>query len=589
MAVGVLVLFTQCQETASEPLQYEKWEVITLDFEGPATSEVAELNPFTDYRMNVIFSKGEQEYIVPAYYAADGQAGESGAEEGSIWRVHFTPDQIGSWNYTVSFQQGKMIAAADRGGKGVGPDGETGTFEVVAGTDQSHPFQTKGRLTHPNGRFFQFAETGEPFVKGGANSPENLLAYADFDGTYSIDSTKQFIKEFKPHLQDWGAGDPTWQSGKGKGLIGAINYLADVGMNAVYFITMNIEGDGRDVFPYRSHTDLTRFDCSKLDQWNTVFTHAQKKGIALHFVTQETENEMLLDKGDTGPIRSLYYRELVARFAHHHAIFWNLGEENGPADFSPHGQSTAQRKAMTNWFKENDPYQNPVLLHTHAAPQLQDSILPDLLGFEALDGLSMQIGNKYRVHQDMLKWWEKSKESGHEWVSSMDEIGWYWMGAMPDADMPTHDTLRQEVLWSSFLAGGSGVEWYFGYKYAQSDLNCEDWRSRDQLWKQTKIAMDFFAALPLKEMEPADELLKGENSHCLAKTGDTYVVYSKKPQVVYLDLTDGPAEVEVKWMNPMTGEWQADHTQKLEGGAAIELETPSGGQQSDWVALVTKA
>ncbi len=588
LAVGVLFAFFGCQEAAPEVKQYEKWQVITLDFEGPNTSETAELNPFTDYRVNVIFSSGSTEYRVPAYYAADGNAAESSADEGSTWRVHFTPDQVGTWTYEVSFEQGSMIAVSKDEGEAVGAHGEKGVFEVIAPTANTHPFQSKGRLIHPKGRFFHFAETGEPFIKGGANSPENLLAYADFDGTYSIDSTKQFIKEYQAHLQDWKAGDPTWQAGKGKGLIGAINYLSEVGMNAVYFLTMNIEGDGRDVFPYRSHTDLTRFDCSKLDQWNIIFAHAQAKGIALHFVTQETENEMLLDDGDTGPIRSLYYRELVARFAHHHAVFWNLGEENGPADFSPIGQNTAQRKAMTNWFKENDPYQNPVLLHTHAAPQLKDSILPDMLGFEPLNGLSVQIGNRYRVHQDILRWWEESKESGHEWVSFMDEIGWYWMGAMPDQDMPTHDTLRQEVLWPTFLAGGSGVEWYFGYKYACGDLNCEDWRTRDKLWKQTKITMDFFSDLPMPEMEPMDELLKGEQAHCLAKVGDTYVVYIKRPSAVYLDLTDGPAEVEVKWMNPMTGEWLSDQNTKLKGGAPIQLDTPTGGQQSDWVALVTK-
>ena len=170
----------------------------------------------------------------------------------------------------------------------------------------------------------------------------------------------------------------------------------------------------------------------------------------------------------------------------------------------------------------------------------------------------------------------------------MDEIGWYWMGAMPDQDMPTHDTLRQEVLWSTFMAGASGIEWYFGYKYAQSDLNCEDWRSRDNLWKQTKIAMDFFSDLPLREMEPMDELLQGEQAHCLAKKGETYVVYFKRPAANKLSLVDLDGTVKVKWMNPQTGKWLADKTQSLAGGTTIALSPPMDEQQKDWVALVTK-
>ena len=68
-------------------------------------------------------------------------------------------------------------------------------------------------------------------------------------------------------------------------------------------------------------------DVSKLDQWEIVFAHGTEKGMFLHFKTMETENEMLLDDGDLGRERKLYYRELIARYAHHPALNWNLGEE----------------------------------------------------------------------------------------------------------------------------------------------------------------------------------------------------------------------------------------------------------------------
>jgi hypothetical protein len=76
-----------------------------------------------------------------------------------------------------------------------------------------------------------------------------------------------------------------------------------------------------------------RLDCSKLDQWEIVFEHATKKGFYLHFKTQETENDSsgeayALDNGALGSERKLYYRELIARYGHHLALNWNLGEEN---------------------------------------------------------------------------------------------------------------------------------------------------------------------------------------------------------------------------------------------------------------------
>ena len=43
-------------------------------------------------------------------------------------------------------------------------------------------------------------------------------------------------------MQDWQSGDPNWKDGKGKGIIGALNYLASKGMNSVYFLTYSVDG-----------------------------------------------------------------------------------------------------------------------------------------------------------------------------------------------------------------------------------------------------------------------------------------------------------------------------------------------------------
>ena len=63
------------------------------------------------------------------------------------------------------------------------------------------------------------------------------------------------MKDWKPHIKDWNPGDPTWQGDKGKGIIGAVNYLASKSLNAVSFLTMNIRGDDQNVFPYVAYDD----------------------------------------------------------------------------------------------------------------------------------------------------------------------------------------------------------------------------------------------------------------------------------------------------------------------------------------------
>jgi len=424
------------------------------------------------------------------------------------------------------------------------------------------------------------------FLKGGPNSPENFLAYSEFDGTYASDTSKQFIKEYEPHLQDWKAGDPTWQEGKGKGIIGAINYIANRGMNVIYMLTMNIEGDGRDVWPYTDHQQFDRFDCSKLDQWNIVFEHAQDLGVMLHFVTQETENELLLDKGDTGFFRKLYYRELIARFGHHLMITWNLGEENGYASFTPQAQNDRQRKDMATYIKQTDPYDNYLVVHTHSWEGARDTIVDSLYNFQYIDGLSLQIDKRKVVHRETKKYIERSKEAGRIWVSSMDEIGLYWMGAMPDKDDPGHDTLRQEVLWGHLMAGGPGVEWYFGYKYPPADLDCQDWRSRDTLWMQTKAALDFFRAIPFWEMESHDELIDHQDGYCFAKPGEQYVVYLKKQSNTTIKL-EKEGGYMVQWFEPKDNT-ELLQTRGFSEAGSYDIEWPFGFADRDLVVLLTK-
>jgi len=338
------VLAAAAAATAADAVSGERkvWHKVTLTFTGPATSEKADPNPFLDYRLTATFTHDGVSREVCGYYAADGNAGETSADAGGTWRVHFVPDSPGEWAWKVSFRMGKDVAISDDAdaGKPAAFDGQSGTFQV-APTDKAAPDpRARGVLRYAGKRYLRFAGTGEYYLKGGADSPENFLGYADFDQTPPR-------HRYQPHVADWKAGDPTWKGGKGKGIIGALNYLAGKGMNSVYFLTMNVRGDGKDVWPWTAPAERRRFDCSKLDQWEIVFAHMDRVGIGMHVITQETENDQGLNGGALGLERKLYYRELVARFAHHLAVTWNLGEENTNTDEQRKQFATSVRATRT--------------------------------------------------------------------------------------------------------------------------------------------------------------------------------------------------------------------------------------------------
>lgn len=563
--------------------ELKQWHKITLNLAGPESAENATPNPFVDYRMNVTFTHAVSglTYTVPGYFAADGNAGETSASGGNVWRAHLSPDKAGKWTYRVSFRMGKDVAVdanADAGKAVNRCDGKKGSFRIKPTDKTGRDFRGKGRLEYDGTRYLKFAGTGEVFLKCGADAPENLLAYADFDGTFHHDGHKDdLVKTWAAHVQDWREGDPTWQDGKGKGLIGAINYLHDEGMNAFSFLTLNIDGDDQNVFPYTTYDERYRMDCSKLDQWEIVMQHGDRLGMFLHFKTLETENQMLLDDGETGRQRRLYYRELIARFGHHLALNWNLCEENGSWG-GIKGQDTRQRREMTQYVWNTDPYKHHLVIH-NGQP------FDDLLGDQsALTGVSVQTGKEdfSQVHGAVITWINKSRQAGKPWAVAIDEPGDAGHALAPDTDDPTHDNARMNALWGAFLAGAWGIEWYFGYQHAHSDLTCQDWRSRDGMWKQCRTALDFFTdnKIPVDEMWNRDELIAGQADYVFCDPGRIYLVYLKTGANT-LDLTGDHSSFNLRWFNPRTGEYQ-DGPQ-VDGGGPVQL-TPPGTQ--DWVAYL---
>lgn len=585
--------------------ELQVWHSVSVTFDGPEGAE-ADAATFLNNRLTVTFKNGDSEYVVPGYFAADGSAGTTHATSGNKWRALFTPDRAGEWSYSAAFATGEGIAISEGEGTSVELDGATGSFEVAPSlvSPDGLDFRGKGRLEYVGKHHQQFAGSGEYFLKAGSGSPENFLAFDGFDGTYDFAKRPEFpalgedqIHHFGPHRGDWNKGDPNWKDedgDDGKGIIGMVNYMAEQGLNSLYLMPFTYEGDGCDVWPWVDPEVRDSFDVSKLDQWNVVFEHMQQKGVHILMLITETENENLFELEDGGApfadTRKLYYRELIARFAHLPALTWDLGEENGWDDEKGEtiglGNSHEQRKLFASYIKNLDPYAHPLKIHEIEIVE----IYPQLKGFEHFDGPSLQRHHHY--NEVIIEHLEMSREGGRPWLVSMDEpLGWEF-GLRPDEADPTRDEPRKEVLWGTLMAGGSGVSWYYGWQNnaPTSDLSSEDMRVRESMWKQNKVALDFFNRyVPFAFMTAANDLVEGDDDYVFAESGRTYVVYLKNGGTADLNLANVEGSFDVRWYDPIRGgALQLGSVGSVEASAKANLGTPPHSEEQDWAVLVRR-
>jgi len=594
------------------------WRPITLDIDGPDAAETATPNPFADYRLDVTFTQGDRRYVVPGYFAACGDAAETGCTSGSVWRVRFTPDAPGAWTYAISFLSGEDAAVSGQGAPLRPWHGATGRFDVApAGAPEADP-RNRGRLVYDGSRYLKYAATGEPFFKAGADAPENMLAYEGFDATPNV---RGYRKSWAPHLRDGSNVDLKiygWK-GLGQGILGAVAYLADQGMNAVSFLTFNVAGDDQNVFPHLMKIDAKRyesfgedektlrqqwdqglhrdrFDVSKLDQWERVLAYANDRGLFLHFKLQENENTHLMDGGATGRERILYLREIVARFSHYLALNWNIGEEND--------RPSEDHVAMLSALASLDPYGHLRVMHSF--PDHKNKHYAPLLGDRsALTGVSLQ-GSKQDmadVRSDTIEWLRRSREAGKQWVAAYDEAGSAEGGApvdagYPDARLPSERKIpddraliRGKVLWAVLTAGGTGVEYYYGYSTGCTDLNCQDHRTRADKWRDGRAALAFFrdhVGRHARAMQAMDDLTGRSDDYVFAKPGERYVIYLPDGAPANLAVPDaGP--YRVAWYDPREGgDLQNAKVLTAEEGALMLGAAPSA-RDRDWVVLVERA
>ena len=558
----------------------KRWHKVTIDFDGPESSETAKPNPFLHFQLNVTFAQDDLKYVVPGYFAGDGAGGSAG----NVWRVHFSPPTKGEWNYKASFRTGFQINVNTDPDAGARTyfDGASGSYTVRA-SDKSIPdfrAPTRGLLRNEGTHYLTFGGSGQPWVKGGPDIPENLFGYDGFE------NTPKARHKYEAHEVDWRSGDPDWNDGQGKRIIGAFNYIAEQGGNCVYFLPMNIGGDGKDTFPTIGEYEKTRYDNSKLDQWEQVFTHAQSLGIFLHFQLAETENanENYHDGGQLGIERKLFYRQMAARFGHHPGLEYDLGEEN---DYGP-----ARRIAFARYIKAIDAYDHPVTTHTHG--NKYDQFYGPLLGNEDFDITAFQGGNsKMSMAKLIAEWRKRSADSGVKLAVSFDEPQKIENDINDEKDGYAHG--RKNKMWPAYLSGAAGFEWYVQADGGGHDLDhrLDDFREMKAALNWSGYATKFLRKLPLLQMAPNHDLAKASkqgNTYVLAETGRIYALYNDEVgSGLRLDLTNQTGTYRVQWFDPRNGGDLVDGSvRSVKGGEVVDLGHAPSETNQDWACLVTR-
>lgn len=567
------------------------WQPVIIDFEGPDSKEMGTSpNPFLDFRLTVAM-KGPhgRTYQVPGFYDGDGQGGG----DGKVWRVRFSPDISGNWEYTASFVSGAGIAVTNDAGTPSTFNGAKGTFTVGPRDNAAPGYWRVGWLEYAGKRYLKYRD-GSYFLKGGTDDPENLLSYDGFDNT----KAGAFgLLDYKSHAADWKTGDPDWGNGKGKAFIGMLNYLSEQKVNSIYFLTMNIGGDGQDTHPWASENivrggssqnDNLHYDISKLTQWNIAFEHAQKKGIHLHFVLNEAEknNKMELDNSELGVERKLFYREHVARFGYHNSLQWNLSEEYD-LDYN---LTPARVKSFAAYIKSIDPYKRPLTVHNWGG--LPESWNP-FFGDVNFDLMSIQWhpGGNDSYGALVERMHKQAETAGRPIAVALDEFdrlgkadGMNRLGSWPFTS--GWSRLRKALLWPAFFGNGQ-------VEYITVDLlDLNDFRPYEPMWKLTWYARKFMEEnLPFWEMLPADELVTGEDpaingAQVLALKGKIYAVYFPNAATTgNLDLSGAPGSYSAKWFNPRTGEFVGSEL-SFEGGKQVALPAAPSEASEDWTLWV---
>ncbi|MGH9627175.1 MAG: DUF5060 domain-containing protein [Bryobacteraceae bacterium] len=480
---------------------FTRWSKVELSFTGPDSRGMESPNPFSIPFYVTFSSPSGSTFRVPGFYDGNGEGGMNG----NVWRVRFSADRNGSWRYRTTSSASEL-------------NGRSGAFEVTDPPEGAPELFRLGRLEYTGHRYLKFRDGGY-WIKAGADEPENFLGDA------------------------FGRND--WDAKKRQ-----VDYLASAGINAVYVMTNNVDGDSKDVWPWPGATaaeakrNHQRFDVSKLAQWAEFLEYVQAKGLVIQIVLED-------DSAWTGFDRERYYREMVARFGYLPALYFNFCEE-----FNERYSLTEALEYM-EMLAKIDPYNHPRAIHNIrqpdpvfvASPHARVASIqtnpstPEELNRLAIDWLKSALVRNARLP-----------------VVSFDE-------ARPADD--------RKSFWAAYMGGGiweSFVPVPNGYE------------ALEPLWKELARARIFMESIPAAKMHPANHIVASGRAFCLANAAEVYGCYLLAGGAIELVLPAG-TEYRGEWFDPRSGARQDWTDAGSFGGGRQRLQAPD---TQDWALRIVR-
>jgi CubicO group peptidase (beta-lactamase class C family) len=497
--------------------EFPKWSRVELEFTGPQSKGRGTPNPFA-IRFDCRFTSpaGEQ-FRVPGFYDGNGQ----GELDGATWRVRFSADREGTWTYATDSNDPLL-------------DGQTGELSVTPVAPDARGYWKSGRLeytgTADNGiRYLKFRD-GSYWLKAGCDDPENFLGrYRNFD-TLAKRKT-------------------------------AVDYLASHGINSLYIMTHNIDGDDKDVWPWLGETAevakthgarQARFDLMKLEEWRQLFEHMQTVGVVPYLILEDDSAWKEYD-------HDRYYREMIARFGYLPALVFNLGEEHNE------NYEFQQGLELARDFKAVDPYGHPLGIHNinRASDEYVNSPL--------LDFTSIQTGQPGR--RSSVKYAVEHNQIAVDWIKKCESNSRRVLNVNFDEGRPELDRV---AWWSAYLGGGV----WEAHVMEPYDQPFSAWETT---WKELSGTRRFMESVPFHTMQPRNDLVRSGHAFCLAELGESYVLYLPEGGQVSLELAAG--DYRCAWWDPAQGQ---DGEFRNAGSVTGGVQTFVAPGANDWALRIAR-
>jgi Domain of unknown function (DUF5060)/Protein of unknown function (DUF4038)/Putative collagen-binding domain of a collagenase len=267
-------------------------------FETTVTNAKTYSNPFdfTVIELRATFTSPTGE-TTAAYGFYDGDG--SGGQTGSVWKLRFMPDKLGTWSYTTTWSDGTA--------------GGSGTFRAVSSTnpgplrlDPAHPHS----VMHANGnRFFWNGDTEWFFLSDAFTSTQRSAA---------------------------------------------VDFLASKKVNN--FLMVMVNDDTYDVYPWVSTSDRMRFQLQRMRRWEATISQMKASGIMADLWFYSDDSAPILPAANSLE-EDTYFKYIIARFSAYSNVVWNLGLEYEEY------RSSSWVTARAQFVKTRDPFDRLIGVH----------------------------------------------------------------------------------------------------------------------------------------------------------------------------------------------------------------------------------